>query len=132
MPNKAILCYICSWSHGSLHVFSLVDGLVPGSSGDTGWFILLFLLQGCKPLQLLLRLSCLDRSHICHFRGSQVTFQTSQGGSGNVWKVLNPDEANPGATRVDKGVGACPDGIGFLVLEIFRLEAAKHLLFYPP
>jgi hypothetical protein len=31
--NKAILCYICSWSHGSLHVYSLVGGLVPGSSG---------------------------------------------------------------------------------------------------
>ena len=24
LPNKAILCYICSWSHGSLHVYSLV------------------------------------------------------------------------------------------------------------
>jgi hypothetical protein len=53
MSNKAILCYICSWSHGFLHVYSLVGGLVPGSSGDTGWFILLFLLRGCKLLQLL-------------------------------------------------------------------------------
>ena len=33
MSHKAILCYICSWSHGSLHVYSLVGGLVPGSSG---------------------------------------------------------------------------------------------------
>jgi hypothetical protein len=33
MSNKAILCYICSWSSGSLHVYSLVGGLVPGSSG---------------------------------------------------------------------------------------------------
>ena len=40
MPYNAILCYICSWSHGSLHVYSLIDGLVPGSSGGTGWFIL--------------------------------------------------------------------------------------------
>jgi hypothetical protein len=31
--QKAILCYICSWSRGSLHVYSLVGGLVPGSSG---------------------------------------------------------------------------------------------------
>ena len=31
-PNKAILCYICIWSCGSLHVYSLVGGLVPGSS----------------------------------------------------------------------------------------------------
>ena len=32
MTDKAILCYICSWSHGFLHVYSLVGGLVPGSS----------------------------------------------------------------------------------------------------
>ena len=30
-PDKAILCYIFSWSHGSLHVYSLVSDLVPGS-----------------------------------------------------------------------------------------------------
>ena len=42
--NKTILCYICGWCHGSLHVHSLVGGLVSGSSGDTGCFILLFLL----------------------------------------------------------------------------------------
>jgi hypothetical protein len=53
MSYKAILYYICSWSHESLLVYSLVGGLVPGSSGCTGWFILLFLLWGCKPLQLL-------------------------------------------------------------------------------
>ena len=33
MPNKSILCYICHWSHGSLHVYSLVGSLVPWSSG---------------------------------------------------------------------------------------------------
>jgi hypothetical protein len=41
MLDKAILCYICSWSHGHLHVFSLVGDLVPGSSGSSGWLILL-------------------------------------------------------------------------------------------
>jgi hypothetical protein len=51
--DKAILYYICGWSHGSLHVYSLAGGLVPGSSGSTGWFILLFLLWGCKTLELL-------------------------------------------------------------------------------
>jgi hypothetical protein len=30
MSYKAILCYICGWSHGSLHVYSLVSALVPG------------------------------------------------------------------------------------------------------
>ena len=55
MPGKVILCYICIWSHGSLHVYSLVGGLVPGSTGGggSGWLILLFFLWGCKLLQLL-------------------------------------------------------------------------------
>jgi len=39
MPDKAILCYICSWNHGSLHVYSLVGGLVLRSSGGlVGWY----------------------------------------------------------------------------------------------
>ena len=29
MSDKAILCYICGWSHVSLLVYSLVGGLVP-------------------------------------------------------------------------------------------------------
>ncbi|XP_032771725.1 uncharacterized protein LOC116911939 [Rattus rattus] len=33
MPDNAILYYIGSWSHGSLHVYSLVGGLVPENSG---------------------------------------------------------------------------------------------------
>jgi hypothetical protein len=35
--DKAILCYICSWSH----VYFFVDGLVPGSPGGSGWLIML-------------------------------------------------------------------------------------------
>jgi hypothetical protein len=38
---------------GFLHVYFLVGGLVPGSPGGTGWFILLFLLRGCKLVQFL-------------------------------------------------------------------------------
>jgi hypothetical protein len=53
MSHKAILCYICSWSLESLHKYSLVDGLVPGRSGGTGWFILLFLLWDCNPFSYL-------------------------------------------------------------------------------
>ena len=52
MPNKAILCYICRWSHGLFHVYPLVGGLVPGSPRGSDWLILLFL-WSCKPLQLL-------------------------------------------------------------------------------
>jgi hypothetical protein len=50
MPDKAIFCYIHGWSHGSLHVYSMVGGLVPWSSGMSGW---LFFLWGFKLLQLL-------------------------------------------------------------------------------
>ena len=56
MTNKAILCCICSWSHGFLHVYSLVGSLIPGRVflcvGGSGCFILLLLLWGCKLLQL--------------------------------------------------------------------------------
>jgi hypothetical protein len=34
--NKAILCHICSLSHGSLHVYPLVGSPVPGSFGGGG------------------------------------------------------------------------------------------------
>jgi hypothetical protein len=40
MSNKAILCHICGQRHGSLHVYSLVGGSVPGS----GWLTLLLLM----------------------------------------------------------------------------------------
>jgi hypothetical protein len=39
MPDKVIFFYICIWSPESLHVYSLVGGLVPGSSGRSGWLI---------------------------------------------------------------------------------------------
>ena len=37
-PVIDTLCYICSQSHGSLHVYSLVSGLVPGNF----WGVCLF------------------------------------------------------------------------------------------
>ena len=36
MPDKAIICCLCNWSHASLHVYSLVGGLGPGNSGGGG------------------------------------------------------------------------------------------------
>jgi hypothetical protein len=51
LPTK--FCYICSWNHGSLHVYSFIGELFPGSSGGSGWLIFLFFLWGCKSLQLL-------------------------------------------------------------------------------
>ena len=38
MTDKAVLCYISSWSHGSLHRCSLVGDLVP-SSGEGVWLV---------------------------------------------------------------------------------------------
>jgi hypothetical protein len=49
MPSKVILCYIYGWSYESLHVYSLVGGLVPVSFVGSGCLILLFCLWGCKP-----------------------------------------------------------------------------------
>jgi hypothetical protein len=48
MADKAILCYIYSRSLWFLYVYSLVGGLVPGSSGRSGWLILLFFLELIK------------------------------------------------------------------------------------
>jgi hypothetical protein len=52
IPKKAIFYYIWGWSHGSLHLNSLLSGFVSGSPGGFGWLVLFFL-WGCKPLQLL-------------------------------------------------------------------------------
>lgn len=48
VSNKAILCYICGWSRRSLHVYSLVGGLVPRRSEGRGvWLtnIIVFLME---------------------------------------------------------------------------------------
>lgn len=46
MPNEAILCYIGSWSHWLLHVYTLVVGLVLGNSGGRGiWLVVTSVLQ---------------------------------------------------------------------------------------
>jgi hypothetical protein len=39
MTDLAILCYICSWSHESHHVYSLMNDLVPGNSGGGGYWL---------------------------------------------------------------------------------------------
>ena len=50
MSDKAILYYICGWSH----VYILDGGLFSGIQGGSGRFILWFLLWGsCKPIQVL-------------------------------------------------------------------------------
>jgi len=40
VPSMAILCYICNWSHRSVHLYFLNGDLVPGHSD---WLVLLFL-----------------------------------------------------------------------------------------
>jgi hypothetical protein len=53
MSNKVILCHICSQSHESLHVYSLVGGPVPRSSWGSRLLTRLLHPWGCKPPQLL-------------------------------------------------------------------------------
>ena len=36
ISDKVILSYICIWSHGSLHIYTLVGGLVSGRSRWSG------------------------------------------------------------------------------------------------
>jgi hypothetical protein len=52
LSGKAILCYICIWSHGSLQAHSLVGGL---DSGRTWWSgqPMLFFQWGCNTPLLL-------------------------------------------------------------------------------
>jgi hypothetical protein len=47
-PDKAIFCYTFGWSHRSVHMYSLVGGLNPGSSGG-GEGVLLFLMWVANP-----------------------------------------------------------------------------------
>jgi hypothetical protein len=49
MSNKAILCHICGQHHGSLRIYYLVGGPVPGSSRRSG----LLPPWGCKLPRLL-------------------------------------------------------------------------------
>jgi hypothetical protein len=46
MPYKAILCHICSWSHWSLHVYSLVGYLMHGSSRGHKSFFFFLMVSG--------------------------------------------------------------------------------------
>jgi hypothetical protein len=91
MSDKAILCYICSWSHGPLHVYSLVGDFIPRSFGDTGSFTL-FLIWGCKPLQLLCPFSssfigdpvlspidgCEHAGHMLHYVHSSLIYNSQK------------------------------------------------------
>jgi hypothetical protein len=53
MSNKAILCHIYGQSHGSLHVYYLLGGPVPGSSGGSGRLPQVLPSWGCKSPQFL-------------------------------------------------------------------------------
>jgi hypothetical protein len=48
LPLMRILCYICSWSCGSPHLYPLVDGLVPGSYGEVWLVDIVVLLMGLQ------------------------------------------------------------------------------------
>jgi hypothetical protein len=77
MPDKAIVCYICIWSHGFLLISFLVRGFVPWISSESGYLIFFFFLPiglqcpstpSVLPLTLPLRYPGLIRwlaMHIC-------------------------------------------------------------------
>jgi hypothetical protein len=50
-PDKAILCYICCWSHESVHIYSRWWFSTWKYSVGYGCLMFLFFLWGCKPLQ---------------------------------------------------------------------------------
>ena len=50
MSNKAIPCHICSRSHGSIHVYSLIGGAVSGSPKGSDQLTFLLPQFGCNPL----------------------------------------------------------------------------------
>jgi hypothetical protein len=92
--NKDILCHISGRSHGSIHVYPLVGGSVPGSSGDpaSSWNCC-FPLQGCTPpphfLQSLLQLfhwgpHAQSNGWLCILRVSSSVFVRP-------WQILSVD-----------------------------------------
>jgi hypothetical protein len=81
VSNKSILCYICCWSHGPHHVYSLVGSLVPGGPGDY-WLVhlvvppmglqtpsALWVLSLVPPLEILCSVQWLAESiHLCIYQ----------------------------------------------------------------
>jgi hypothetical protein len=81
MTNKAILCYMCGWSHGSLHVYPLVGGLVP--------FIFKTVIKyfsECQTFYFVLSISPMNTLYKRHFSPRRKTFAPNDfcwGGDGN-------------------------------------------------
>jgi hypothetical protein len=73
--DKVILCYICRRSH----VFSLFGGLVPGSSGGSGWLIIVL------PMGLHSLMSRYSLKSSKYPRYNSQTTWTSRRRKTNVW-----------------------------------------------
>jgi hypothetical protein len=147
MTNKAIICYIWGWSHGSLYVYSLVGGLVPGSYGGTGWFILLFLLWGCNLLQLLWSFLYYLHWRPCAQSNGWLRASTSifvrhwQSFSGESYIRLlsastcwHPQQCLDLVTvyGLDPQVGQFLDGLSFSLCSTLYLCISSHGYFVPP
>ena len=89
MSNKAILCHICGWSHGSLHVYSSVGGPVSGSLRESGQLTLLLPPWGCKTPQLLQSLLQLLPQGLCS--QSNGWLQSSASLFVRLWQSLSGD-----------------------------------------
>jgi hypothetical protein len=53
LMSDGILCYICSWSHGSIHVYSMIGGLVPESTRGGVLVDIVSIPKGLQTLQFL-------------------------------------------------------------------------------
>jgi hypothetical protein len=145
-PNRDIFCYIYLWSQGSLHVYSLVGGLVFASSWESDWLILLFFLWHCKLLQLNsfsnsstgdLMLSpmvgCKHQS--LYLSGSDKTSQeTAISGSCQHYTSWNPQYCLGLVTvyEIDPKARQSLECLSFSLCSIVCFHISSHEYFLPP
>ena len=131
VSDKAILCYKCSWSHGSFNVYSLVGGLVPRSSGGSGWLILFFFLLGCKPLQLLQSFLPCSVQWLAVRAPTSVFVRYWQSLSGDIYIRLLSASISWSVYGMGPQVGQSLDGISFSLCSTFVLHISSREYFVP-
>jgi hypothetical protein len=146
MSNKAILCHKCVQSHGSLQVYFLVGGPVPGSSGGSGLLTLLLFLWGCKPpllLQSLLQLlhrgpSVQSNGWLWAFASVFVRLWQSLSGDSHIRlssaSTSQHPQEHPGLVAVygmDPQVGQSLDGLSFSLCSTRCLYISSCEYFVP-
>jgi hypothetical protein len=143
LTNKTIFCCTCSWSHVSLHVYSLVGGLVPGSSGGY-WVVHIvvppmglqtpstpWVLSLAPPLEVLYSVQWLAESiHlcICQSLAEPLRRQLNQA---PVSKQLLASTTVSGFGDCIWEVGRSLDGLYFSLCSTLGLCISSHGYFVP-